>query len=253
MEKISDTGLHLNWVRVGTATFLFTLAIALVGALMMTLTSSPQMQGAAFLWLPAALQLIAGVWFGPWLGFLAGGIGAYTAGIIAYGGWGTSDIIINLIAGGFANAMLPSFLFRVYQIDPNFGTQHLESKKAISNIAYLLFGVMTVSILLKLLKLSFWAYLPPIVLLFMAPNFFKNLHVNKKMDFLRAFIICIFVSLVSAIIGVWGTVVSGKTVEAAVIGTGIGWFLGDTGSCLLGLYILAFFTNEARTKGISTV
>ena len=37
-----------------------TVLITVIGAAMMTITSSPAMKGAAFLWLPAALQLIGG-------------------------------------------------------------------------------------------------------------------------------------------------------------------------------------------------
>lgn len=86
------------------ATLVFTVSIAAIGALMMTLTSSPTAKGASFLWLPAALQLMAGVWLGPWRGLIAGGLGAYLAGILAYGGWGIVDIIMNPVAGGIANS-----------------------------------------------------------------------------------------------------------------------------------------------------
>src|SRR5437868_15052134 len=77
------------------ATVFFTVSIAAIGAIMMTLTSSPTAKGASFLWLPAALQLMAGVWLGPIRGMIAGGLGAYLAGILAYGGWGLVDIIMN--------------------------------------------------------------------------------------------------------------------------------------------------------------
>ena len=96
-------------------------AIALIGLAMMTIGSSPTVKGASFIWLPAALQLVAGVWLGPFLGFLAGGLGAYAAGILAYGGWGIVDIIMNPIAGGFANAVLPWILFKALRIDPGIG------------------------------------------------------------------------------------------------------------------------------------
>ena len=58
---------------------------------MMNVTSSPSMKGA-MLWV--ALQLVAGVWLGPVRGMIAGGLGAYAAGILAYGGWGLADIIM---------------------------------------------------------------------------------------------------------------------------------------------------------------
>jgi len=97
--------------------------ITLIGYVAMTVGSSPTVKGASFIWLPAALQLVAGVWLGPWLGLLAGGLGAYAAGILAYGGWGIVDIIMNPIAGGVANAMLPAILFRMYRVDPTLGAQ----------------------------------------------------------------------------------------------------------------------------------
>jgi len=68
------------------ATVVFTVLIALIGAIMMVLTSSPLIKGASFLWLPAALQLIAGVWLSPLRGLIAGGVGAYAARIISYQG-----------------------------------------------------------------------------------------------------------------------------------------------------------------------
>ncbi len=104
------------------ATVYFIVSIAVIGAIMMTLTSSPTAKGASFLWLPAALQLMAGVWLGPWLGFIAGGLGAYLAGILAYGGWGLVDIIMNPVAGGFANSLLPAVLFRFLGVDPDVRT-----------------------------------------------------------------------------------------------------------------------------------
>lgn len=110
-------------LRVGFAIFII-IAIAALGNVMMTVASSAAQKGASFLWLPAALQYVAGVWLGPWLGAVAGGMGAYAAGITAYGGWGIVDIIMNPIAGGFANSMLPALLFRFFRIDPTFGAQN---------------------------------------------------------------------------------------------------------------------------------
>src|SRR5574341_816306 len=83
----------------GRFALIMAVAIAAIGWVMMTIGSSPSVKGASFLWLPAALQLVAGVWLGPWWGLLAGGLGAYAAGILAYGGWGIVDIIMNPIAG----------------------------------------------------------------------------------------------------------------------------------------------------------
>src|SRR2546430_15846899 len=78
--------------------------ITLIGYVAMTVGSSPTVKGASFIWLPAALQLVAGVWLGPWLGLLAGGLGAYAAGILAYGGGGGVGILLNPIARGGAHA-----------------------------------------------------------------------------------------------------------------------------------------------------
>src|SRR5436190_9247744 len=69
-------------LKVGFAIFM-AVAIAALGWVMITVSSSPTVKGASFLWLPAALQLVAGVWLGPIYGTLAGGIGAYAAGILA--------------------------------------------------------------------------------------------------------------------------------------------------------------------------
>src|SRR5579884_226826 len=103
------------------AVIIFTVLIAVLGAVMMTFTSSPLVKGAAFLWLPAALQLIAGAWLGPWRGGLAAGIGAQLAGIIAYGGWGLPDWIMNFVAGGVANAALPALLFQAFRLPADLG------------------------------------------------------------------------------------------------------------------------------------
>ncbi|HZW03321.1 MAG TPA: hypothetical protein VFF68_05315, partial [Anaerolineaceae bacterium] len=108
-------------LRIGFTIFM-AVAIAAVGWIMMTISSSPTVKGASFLWLPAALQLVAGVWLGPVYGTLAAGLGAYAAGILAYGGWGIVDIIMNPLAGGVANALLPWLLFSILRIDPTLGT-----------------------------------------------------------------------------------------------------------------------------------
>src|SRR4030043_1218876 len=77
-------------LRYGFALFM-AVAIAAIGWVMMTVGSSPTVKGASFLWLPAALPLAAGGWLGPWLGALAGGLGAAAAGTLAYGGWGLGE------------------------------------------------------------------------------------------------------------------------------------------------------------------
>ena len=60
-------------VKTGFAIFM-AVAIAAIGYIMMTVGSSPTVKGASFLWLPAALQFVAGVWLGPIYGTLAAGV-----------------------------------------------------------------------------------------------------------------------------------------------------------------------------------
>jgi hypothetical protein len=232
----------------------FAVSIAALGAVMMTLTSSPTAKGASFLWLPAALQLLAGIWLGPWRGFVAGGLGAYAAGILAYGGWGIVDIIMNPLAGGFANSMLPAFLFMVLRIDPTMGAKNAEKDvlKGAARVGLLTAVVLVLAFLLKPLELGFWGYAPPTLLLLIgAPTLLKGLQVKTR-DFMLGFGVVVLISAISALIGCWGQVVGGQTWEAAVIQTGLGWFLGDTVSALLGLYALAYFTESARRAGIAS-
>jgi hypothetical protein len=229
---------------------LFALAIAAIGVAMMTLTSSPIMKGAAFVWLPAALQLIAGVWFGPLRGFLAGGLGAYAAGIIAYGGFGLPDIIINAVAGGFANSLLPAVLFATFRIDPAFGSEPLAVRKAVLRVGGLFLVVLILALAVVPFRMGWRGFLPSLGALFLAPAFLSNLRLNRR-DFVLAFLIVIFSCAVSASLGVLGTVLTGQSWPAAIIGSGIGWFLGDTVSALLGLYVLAAFTERARQAGLA--
>lgn len=231
----------------------FIVLIGASGALMMTVTSSPTAKGASFLWLPAALQLMAGIWLGPWRGAIAGGLGAYLAGILAYGGWGLVDIIMNPIAGGLANSLLPAVLFRAFRIDPTLGVETGDEGhilKALCRMSILLSLVIAVSFGLRPLGLGAWGYLPPLLLLLAAPLVLKGLALKAR-DFTFAFVICVFISFVSAAIGVVAQIVGGQPWEAAAIGTGLGWFFGDTVSALLGLYILAALTGRAREAGIS--
>src|SRR2546430_10159335 len=92
--------------------------ITLIGYVAMTVGSSPTVKGASFIWLPAALQLVAGVWLGPWLGLLAGGLGAYAAGILAYGGGGSVGNIKKTVAGGGANTTPPAATVLAHPVDP---------------------------------------------------------------------------------------------------------------------------------------
>jgi hypothetical protein len=236
------------------ATIFFTVSIAAVGAIMMTLTSSPTAKGASFLWIPAALQLMAGVWLGPWRGMIAGGIGAYLAGILAYGGWGLVDVIMNPIAGGLANSMLPALLFRMLGVDPTFGTSSSADPKdvlrAASRLASLVCVVLILAFLIRPLQIGLWGYLPPLVVLLLSPVLLRGLRLRKR-DFIIGFAICVGASALSALIGCYGQVVGGQSWQAALLGTGVGWFLGDTVSAVLGLYMLAAFTERAREAGIA--
>ena len=232
----------------------FAVLIAVIGAFMMTLTSSPQMKGAAMLWIPAALQLIAGVWFGPKRGLLAGGLGAYAAGIIAYGGWGLVDIIMNPVAGGIANAWLPAVLFSMFKINPDFGAETKAMKTAVIRISIVLLFVIGIGVLpLFIIGIDLWAYIIAIIVLLVGmPLILWKVKINKA-HFLLAALICIIISAISAFIGSAGVVVGGNTWEGALLGTGLGWFLGDTVSCFLGLYMLAYFTKRARKMGLCSL
>jgi hypothetical protein len=234
------------------ATLVFMVSIALLGALMMTLTSSPLAKGAAFLWLPAALQLIAGIWLGPIKGAIASGIGAYSAGILAYGGWGIPDVIMNLVAGGFANGMLPSLLFRWLNVDPDFGGNSDGIGAAIGKLAIILFTIVLIAFALLMAGVGNWGYIPPILFLLIAPFYLRNSNIDVT-GFIKAFLIIVLISGISALIGCYGSIIAGQTFKGALLGTGIGWFLGDTASCLLGLYMLSQFTQRAREKGLAPV
>jgi hypothetical protein len=237
-------------------TVYFAVGIASIGAVMMTLTSSPTAKGASFLWLPAALQLMAGVWLGPWRGFLAAGLGAYAAGILAYGGWGIVDIIMNPVAGGLANGALPALLFRWFRIDPTLGageSSRLDDiLKGAARIFILLAIVLIAAFIMQKIGIGTWGYIPPLLLLFFIPLLLKDMKVRRR-DFIAGFFVCVIISLISALIGGFGQVVGGQTWQGALIGTSLGWFLGDTVSAILGLYMLAAFTQRAREWGIATI
>jgi hypothetical protein len=238
------------------ATLVFCGLIAVIGWLMMSITSSPGMKGAALLWLPAALQLIAGVWLGPTRGLIAGGIGAYAAGILAYGGWGLTDFIMNPIAGGLANSLLPAVLFRVLRIDPDFGSSghQTDLNSAFVRIGGTAIAVIALSLTtLKVLPtLGAYGYIPQAILLIAAFLFLprqgkRGVHTR---DLLLAALICVICSFLSAAIGVVGAMVGGLTLHVAIISVGLGWFAGDSISSILGLYALAMLTDKARQRGI---
>ena len=234
------------------ATIIILVLFIIVGAFMMTLTSSPQMKGAAMLWLPAALQLIAGVWLGWKRGLIAGGLGAYGAGIIAYGGWGLVDIIMNLLAGGIANAALPAILFKIFKINPDFNSKGGNIGQAIVRVGFLLIIIIIMGVLPLFFEIGQWAYLGAILISLIGFTIvLKGVQINKP-KFIIALLICVFVSLVSALMGSYGVHLSGNSWEASLLGTGLGWFLGDTVSCVLGLYILIYFTTRARERGITS-
>jgi hypothetical protein len=241
------------------ATVVFAVAIALLGAVMMTLTSSPLVKGAAFLWLPAALQLISGAWLGPVRGGIAAGVGAQLAGIVAYGGWAPADWIMNLIAGGFANAVLPALLFQTFKIPPDLGARPPRGQLAvgtaiITGLALLVVGVAIGQLYLfgaqDVPMMTAAGYIAPIVLLLLAPIVLSSIRLEGR-EFLLGIIISAVASFVSASIGVLGARVGGQSWEGAVLGTGIGWFLGDTASCILGLYVMARFGGIARDRGLA--
>ncbi|TMI70314.1 MAG: hypothetical protein E6H05_13815 [Bacillati bacterium ANGP1] len=226
--------------------------ITLIGYVAMTVGSSPTVKGASFIWLPAALQLVAGVWLGPWLGLLAGGLGAYAAGILAYGGWGIVDIIMNPIAGGVANAMLPAILFRMYRVDPTLGAQRpADVLSGVVKAVVLAIVVLVAGYLNRLLQLpGQWGFILPLIALFVGARvLLRSLALNKA-SFLAAVGIAVVSCAASALIGAIGATVGGKPFAAALVDPGIGWFIGDTISAFLGLYLLAMFTQRARAAGI---
>jgi hypothetical protein len=237
----------------GRFALIMAVAIAAIGWVMMTIGSSPSVKGASFLWLPAALQLVAGVWLGPWWGLLAGGLGAYAAGILAYGGWGIVDIIMNPVAGGLANAMLPAFLFAWLRIDPTFGTKKPgEVLNGAVRILILTLLVLAAGLLNMSLQLPApWGFLIPLVVLVVGAFFLlRGLTLNMR-DFLLGVLVAVIVCAVSALIGAIGATVGGKPFAAALVDPGVGWFAGDTVSAILGLFLLPMFTQRLRDAGIA--
>lgn len=236
------------------ATIFFVVSIAALGAIMMALTSSPTAKGASFLWLPAALQLVAGVWLGPWRGAIAGGVGAYLAGIIAYGGWGPVDILMNLVAGGIANSMIPAILFRVLRIDPSLRVPESTGLSDLLGGAIQVLSLTSICILIAFvaqrLHFGMWGYAPSILVVLATTPLLLRKHKVANRHLWLAVLICVLISALSALIGSFAQTTAGQTWPAALLGTGVGWFLGDTVSAILGLYVLASFTARARDAGI---
>jgi hypothetical protein len=235
------------------AVAVFAVLIALLGAAMMATTSSPLAKGAAFLWLPAALQLIAGVWLGPIRGFFAGAIGAQVAGIIAYGGWGLPDWIQNFLAGGLANSLLPGLLFRFFRIDPKLGAKaDALGRASLVILAVTIIAVIVAFVLFQLGFSKWFGYFPPMLILLFTVYYWKPA-ASDRGQYFPALWIAVFSCLISAVIGTAGNVVAGQSWGAAILGTGIGWFLGDTASSILGLYMLAQFTERAQINGLAPI
>lgn len=239
-----------------TALVVFTAAIAVVGAIMMSVTSSAAMKGASFLWLPASLQLIAGVWLGPVRGAIAGGVGAYLAGIMAYGGFGPPDIVNNLIAGGIANAWLPGILFRSLRIDPTAWRSGAKLSKGVSVVLLIAAIAALFAIVFQLFIKSrvpeSWGSLGfalPLVFVLFAPQLLLKTKANRH--YVLAVLVAILCSFISAGFGVVGTMMTGQPFPVAVFATGLGWFLGDTVSAILGVAALGEFHQDAVTKGIA--
>jgi hypothetical protein len=233
-----------------------TAAIAAIGAVMMTITSSPAVKGASFLWLPAALQLVAGVWLGPWVGFLVGGIGAQLAGVIAYGGNAPVDWVQNFLAGGFANAMLPAFLFRWMKVDLTLGAQKPSDvlkwawRMGILLVLVLAAGFATTTLPESVPTLVRYA-LPLAVLIIGALFLFRGLAVSGG-SMAKAVFIAVLISAVSAAIGVYGAnTLGGVPFPAVLLSPGIPWFAGDTVSAILGLYLLVLFTARLQIAGVA--
>jgi len=237
----------------GRFALIMAVAITAIGWVMLTLASSPSVKGASFLWLPAALQLVVGVWLGPWWGFLAGGLGAYAAGILSYGGWGITDIIQNPIAGGLANAMLPALLFTAFKIDPTFGTKKPgDVLSGAIRILILTVLVLAAGLINMALNLEgSWGFLIPLVVLVVGGFILlRGLTLNMR-DFLLAVLVAVISCALSALIGAIGATVGGKPFMAALVDPGIGWFMGDTVSAILGLFLLPMFTQRLRDAGIA--
>jgi hypothetical protein len=245
-------------LRVG-ATAAFMIAIALIGAFMMGVTSSPAVKGAALLWLPAALQLMAGVWLGPTRGFVAGAFGAQAAGVLAYGGWAPSDWIMNFVAGGLANSALPALLFAAFRLDPAFpAPQGAKTRGTLLWTIGLTIAVVAVAFIQKPLleaahvDMGTWGYVLPL-LFALIPIVLGLARLGTAVQFSLAVVVVVLICFVSASIGVVGAVVGGQTLEGAVVTVGIGWFMGDTVSCIIGLYALAALTPWARERGFAPI
>jgi hypothetical protein len=179
------------------------------------------------------------------------------AGIIAYGGWAPADWIMNFLAGGFANSLLPYYMFKWFRIDPRFGSK----LDALWRASVILLIVIIVVIVVALAQFFFgqsigltgaWGYLLPFMLTLTVPLFWRTISLSTR-DFIKGIVVAVVISFVSAAIGTWGAVVGGQTWYAAVVATGVGWFWGDAVSAIVGLYVLAQFTQRAQMAGFAPV
>ena len=70
-------------------------------------------------------------------------------------------------------------------------------------------------------------------------------------DFGLGLFVAVIICAVSAFMGAIGATVGGKPLAAALIDPGVGWFIGDLVSAILGLYLLALYTTRLRNAGIA--
>jgi hypothetical protein len=111
--------------------------------------------------------------------------------------------------------------------------------------------VLTSGLLTIPFNLGPWGLLFPLVVMLVAGwILFRNLQLSQR-DFLLGVLVAVIASLASAVIGAIGATVGGKPFAAALLDPGIGWFLGDTVSAILGLYLLALYTERLRNAGIA--
>jgi len=96
-----------------------------------------------------------------------------------------------------------------------------------------------------------WGFLLPLVVLVVgALVLFRDVKLDMK-HFVPAVVIAVVACLVSALIGAIGATVGGKPFAAALVDPGVGWFVGDTVSAVLGLFLLPLFTKRLRVAGIA--
>lgn len=98
-------------------TAILTLLIGLLSYGVMSVVSG--IPGLFFLfWLPAVIQLAAGLKLGPVRGPAAAVIGSYVAAAFFYGGWGPIAFTNYAVVGGFVISVMPRLLLHFLRIDP---------------------------------------------------------------------------------------------------------------------------------------